>query len=102
MVFILASAGLVGGRAHLAGIGRSFDRLAASKAASSRLEELSAPGADLVEGERAFDPGVPGHRGRVRIASRAPGLFEIRATVASEDGTRRVELVTLVAREEPR
>jgi len=99
IMLILASAGYVGGRAHLEEIGRSHDVLAASKAAASRLEAIAADPSRLEVGERPVD-GVP-HATEI-VTRREPGLLEV--TVRVTDGKRRVlaNLTTLIAREERR
>ncbi len=99
MLVVLASAGYVGGRAHLEEIGRSYDALAASKAAASRLETLAADPSGLEVGERSVE-GLA-HATEI-VARREPGLYEV--TVRVTDGKRRVlaTLTTLIAREEPR
>jgi hypothetical protein len=102
MFVILASAGFVGGAAHFREIGRSFDDLAGTKAAASRLEALAADAAMLIEGEHTFDVGRPGMIGLERVTAREPGLYEVLVRVTTEDGRVSGELTTLIAREEPR
>ncbi len=96
---ILASAGFVSGRAHLEDIGRSYDELAASKAAASRLEAIAADPATPIVGER---PVAGLAHATETVTRREPGLYEIAVRVTSEEGRLLAELTTLVAREEPR
>jgi hypothetical protein len=100
VIVVLVSAGWIGGRSHLREIARSFDELAASKAASSRLEELRADPSRLEVGERPFETDRPGAAGTERVIRREPGLYEVRVRVTVGDGS--AELTTLLVREEPR
>jgi len=99
MFFVLASAGLVGGRAHFHEIGRSYDELAASKAVSSRLEAISADPAAPIVGERPLAD-LP--LGTETVVRREPGLFEVTVRVTDETGRVLAEITTLLAREERR
>jgi len=92
---ILVTSILVGERAQLRAVTQSFDELAASRAASSRLEQLSAAPASLLTGESAFDVALPGCAGTQHITLREPGLFEVRVVVGGAG--RRCELTTLIA-----
>jgi prepilin-type N-terminal cleavage/methylation domain-containing protein len=97
---ILASAALLGTRAHLVEIGRSLDELAASRAASGRLEALSAPGVALEPGEHAFPVDLPGAEGTEVVTRLRPGLDEVTVTVRAGPHGPVVSLTTLVASEE--
>lgn len=98
---LVATSVLVGEGAQLHGVARSFDELAASRAAAARLEELAATDAPLAPGVSAFPVEVPGCRGVQTVRRIEPGLFEVTARV-ERDERMHVELVTRLARKEPR
>jgi hypothetical protein len=98
---LVATSVLVGEGAQLRGVARSFDELAASRAAAARLEELAVADPPLVPGESTFPVDLPGCRGVQIVRRIEPGLYEVTARV-EHDGRRHVELVTRLARKEPR
>ncbi|MHC4933110.1 MAG: type IV pilus modification PilV family protein [Planctomycetota bacterium] len=94
VLVVISTAAVVGGRGHLAGIGRSYDELAASRQAASHLERIE----QIEVGETTFpvDPEVLlDATGRRIVRELAPGLFEVTVTVEwGESG--RFELTTLM------
>lgn len=98
VITVIVTSVMVGERSQLAGVTRSFDRLAASRAAAARLEELAA--APLEPGRTMFDVDLPGHLGLQTVREVTPGLFEVRVRVERENGGGATSLTTLMAREE--
>lgn len=98
VITVIVTSVMVGERAQLAGVTRSFDRLAASRAAAARLEELA--DAPLEPGRTTFDVGVPGCLGSQTVREVTPGLFEVRVRVERDNGGGATSLTTLMAREE--
>jgi hypothetical protein len=94
VLVVISTAAVVGGRGHLAGIGRSYDELAASRQAANHLERLE----QIEVGETNFpvDPEVLlDATGRRVVRELSPGLFEVTVTIEwSKSG--RFELTTWV------
>jgi prepilin-type N-terminal cleavage/methylation domain-containing protein len=96
VIGLVATGVFVGEEGQLRQVSRSFEELELSRAAASRLEAMAAP----EPGERAFDTGVRGARGREVVTVLEPGLFEV--VVEARRGDRVVRLVTVVAAEAAR
>jgi len=94
VLVVISTAAVVGGRGHLAGIGRSYDELAASRQAASHLERME----QVEVGETTFpvDPEVLlDATGRRVVREVSPGLCEVTVTIEwGKSG--RLELTTLV------
>ena len=99
IVTVLVTAALGGIRAHQVTAVRSFDRLAASRAAASRLETLRDPSCPLAAGSTSFAPDMPGATGAQQVTSLEPGLFEVAVVVEHAGANVRARLVTRLARE---
>jgi len=95
VVAMLAGAALSGGNAHFATIGRSYDELQATEAATDRLETIVASDAAPVPGERGFETSA-GLSGTETVTVVEPGLYEVRVRVIRQ-GARPAVLTTRVA-----
>ncbi|MHC4819775.1 MAG: hypothetical protein ACYTF8_17145 [Planctomycetota bacterium] len=95
---VIVTSVMVGERGQLAGVTRSFDELAASRAAAARIEELAA--ASLEPGQTMFDVSVPGCLGLQTIREVTPGLFEVHIRVERDKGRGATSLMTLMVRED--
>ncbi|HEX5136207.1 MAG TPA: prepilin-type N-terminal cleavage/methylation domain-containing protein [Planctomycetota bacterium] len=93
---LVATGVFVGEEGQLRQVSWSFDELMLSRAAASRLEKVASP----EPGERAFETGVEGARGREAVKVLEPGLLEVTVEVAR--GGHVVRLVTVVATGAPR
>jgi hypothetical protein len=98
VITVIVTSVMVGERSQLAGVTRSFDRLAASRAAATRLEELA--DARLEPGQTMFDVNVPGCLGLQTVREVTPGLFEVHVRIEREKGGGATSLTTLMVREE--
>jgi len=96
---IAVTAVWVGEEAQLRAVGRSYDELAASRAAAAHLEALAAAPEPLTEG--AFDVAMPGCAGARTVRAVEPGLFEVTAVVRRGD-RELARLTTLLATREAR
>lgn len=99
IVVILLTAALGGERAQRQAVASSYARLEASRAASSRLEELGDPGARLATGASSFTPLMRGALGTQRVRAVEPGLYEVEVEVVHPGEDVRVVLTTRIARE---
>ena len=98
VVTVIVTSVMVGERSQLAGVTRSFDELAASRAAATRLEELAE--APLAPGQTTFDVSVPGCLGLQTVRELTPGLYEVTVRVERDNGRGATSFTTLMAREE--
>lgn len=83
-----------GGRLPAIAATKSLDRLQSTRACASALERLDR--ATLSNGERAFNPGLPGANGTLVLREISPTLFEVTATVTQKDGARVATATRLV------
>lgn len=95
---VIVTSVMVGERGQLASVTRSFDELAASRAAAARLEDLA--DAPLEPGRTTFDVALPDCLGVQTVREVTPGLFEVRVRVERRKGGGGTTLTTLMAREE--
>ena len=95
---VIVTSVMVGERGQLAGVTRSFDELAASRAAAARLEELAT--SPLAPGQTMFDVALPGCLGLQTVREVTPGLFEVHIRVEREKGRGATNLMTLMVRED--
>lgn len=95
---VIVTSVMVGERGQLAGVARSFDELAASRAAAARLEELA--DVPLEPGQTTFEVSVPGCLGLQTVREVTPGLFEVHVRVERDRGRGATILTTLMARED--
>ena len=97
---VIVTSVMVGERGQLSGVTRSFDELAASRAAATRLEELADE--PLEPGQTTFDVSVPGCLGLQTVREVTPGLFEVHVRVERDKGRGATSLTTLMVREDGR
>jgi hypothetical protein len=95
---VIVTSVMVGERSQLAGVTRSFDELAASRAAAARLEELAE--APLAPGRTTFDVALPGCLGLQTVRELTPGLYEVSVRIERAKGGGATSFTTLMAREE--
>ncbi len=78
---IISTSVLVGERRQLNGVKRSFDELAASRAAAAHLESLAGPDLVLLTGRRPIPAELAGCRAFEDVRRVSPGLYEVTVTV---------------------
>jgi len=98
VITVIVTSVMVGERSQLAGVTRSFDELAASRAAATRLEELAE--APLTPGRTTFDLALPGCLGLQTVRELTPGLYEVSVRIERAKGGGATSLTTLMVRGE--
>ena len=99
VVTILVTAALGGQLAQQQAVAHAYSELEASRAASSRLDTLSANEAPLKTGSSPFEPAMRGAVGTQRVRRIEPGLFDVEVEVVHPDDHVRAVLTTRIARE---